>query len=165
MIPILAAIVGAWVAVTRILAEGPEVTIVFRSADGIEAGKTKLKYNGVEVGTVTAIRLSDDHQRAITTAQMASKTEDFLVEDTRFWVVRPRISGATVSGLGTLVSGAYIALEIGKSKKSQRHFVALETPPVVTSDAPGRYFTLTTPDLGSFVACGKDGWTSRRDGP
>jgi paraquat-inducible protein B len=151
MIPILAAIVGAWVAVTRILAEGPEITIVFRSADGLEAGKTKLKYNGVEVGTVTAIRLSDDHQHAITTAQMASKTEDFLVEDTRLWVVRPRISGATVSGLATLVSGSYIALEIGKSKNPQRHFVALETPPVVTSDAPCRYFTLTTSDLGSLA--------------
>ncbi len=150
LIPIVAAAAGAWVAVTRILAEGPKITIVFQSAEGLEAGKTKIEYNGVQVGTLTAIELSDDHRSVITTAQMAPKTEGFLVEDTKFWVVRPRISGATVSGLGTLVSGAYVGLEIGTSAKSQRHFEALETPPVVTGDAPGRFFVLETADLGSL---------------
>src|ERR1700730_435817 len=96
-IPILAALVGVWVAVTRVMSEGPKITIVFQSAEGLEAGKTKLHYNGVDIGTVTAIRLSDDHQRVILTAQMAPKTEEFLVDDTKFWVVRPRISGANVT--------------------------------------------------------------------
>jgi paraquat-inducible protein B len=149
-IPILAAIVGAWVAVTRVLSEGPKITIVFRSAEGLEAGKTKIHYNGVDIGTVTAIRLSDDHQRAIATAQMAPKTEAFLVEGTKFWVVRPRISGANVSGLGTLISGAYIGMEIGTSQEDKRDFVALEIPPVITGDVPGRFFILKTPDLGSL---------------
>ncbi len=150
LIPIVAAAAGAWVAVTRILGEGPKITLVFRSAEGLEAGKTKIEYNGVQVGTVTAIQLSDDHQSVITTAQMAPKTEDFLVEDTKFWVVRPRISGASVTGLGTLISGAYIGMEIGSSEKSQRRFEALETPPVVTGDVPGRFFVLRTADLGSL---------------
>ncbi len=150
LIPIVAAAAGAWVAVTRILAEGPKITIVLRSAEGLEAGKTKIEYNGVEVGTLTAIRLSDDHRSVITTAQMAPKTEDFLVEDTKFWVVRPRISGASVSGLGTLISGAYIGMEIGESRKQHRDFEALAAPPVVMGDTPGRFFTLTTPDLGSL---------------
>jgi len=150
VIPIVAAIVGAWVAVTRILGEGPKITVVFKSAEGLEAGKTKIEYNGVEVGTITTVRLSDDHKNVITTAQMAPKTEGFLVDDTQFWVVRPRISGANVSGLGTLISGAYIGMEIGTSKKTQRKFVALETPPIVTGDVPGRFFVLKTPDLGSL---------------
>ena len=150
LIPIVAAVAGAWVAVTRILGEGPEITITFKSAAGLEAGKTRIEYNGVQVGTVTGIRLSDDHQRVITTAKMAPKTEGFLVEDTRFWVVRPRISGATVTGLGTLLSGAYIDMDIGDSKKERRHFEALETPPVVTGNVPGRFFVLETPDLGSL---------------
>jgi len=150
LIPIVAAVAGAWVAVTRILAEGPEITIVFQSAEGLEAGKTRIEYNGVQVGTVTGIRLSDDHRRVVTTAQMAPKTEDLLVEDTKFWVVRPRISGATITGLGTLVSGAYIGMEIGGSTKSQRHFDALDTPPVVAADVPGRFFVLKTDDLGSL---------------
>ena len=149
-IPILAALVGAWVAVARIRSEGPKITIVFRSAEGLEAGKTKINYRGVDIGVLSTIRLSEDRQRVIAIAQMAPKTEDFLVEDTRFWVVRPRISGANVSGLGTLISGAYIGIEIGNSKEEKSDFVALETPPVVNIDVPGRFFVLTTSDLGSL---------------
>jgi len=146
----VAALLGVWVAMTRILAEGPTITLVFKSAEGLEAGKTKIRYNGVDVGLITTIRLSDDHKHVITTAQMEPSTEGFFVDDTQFWVVRPRISGATVTGLGTLISGAYIGMEIGHSHKQRRSFVALETPPVVTGDVPGRFFALKTPDLGSL---------------
>src|SRR5262245_41702884 len=73
LVPIVAAAVGVWVAVTRILAEGPTITITFQSAEGLEAGKTKIEFNGVEVGTLRTIRLSDDHQHVVTTAQMAPK--------------------------------------------------------------------------------------------
>jgi len=150
VIPILAAAVGAWVAVTKILSEGPTITIVFQSAEGLEAGKTEIHYNGVSVGTLKTIRLSEDHQRVVTTAQMAPKTENFLLDDTSFWVVRPRISGANISGLGTLISGSYIGMEIGHAAKSRRDFVGLETPPVVSGDAAGRFFVLKTPTLGSL---------------
>src|ERR1700730_11195528 len=149
-IPILAALVGVYVAVTRILAEGPVITIVFRSAEGLEAGKTKVHYNGVDIGTVTAIQLSEDHRRVIIKAQMAPKTEEFLAEDTKFWVVRPRVWGANVTGLGPPLSGAYIGLEIGDSKELKRDFVGLETPPVITGEVPGRLFVLKTSDLGSL---------------
>jgi paraquat-inducible protein B len=150
LIPIAAAVAGTWVAVTRILGEGPKITIVFPSVEGLEAGKTKIEYNGVQVGTLTSIALSQDHKHVVTTAQMAPKTEDLLVEDTKFWVVSPRISGATVSGLGTIISGAYLGMEIGESKKARRHFEALETPPQVTHNEPGRFFVLRTADLGSI---------------
>src|SRR5271169_4302042 len=149
-IPIVAALVGVWVAVARIRSEGPKVTIVFQSAEGLEAGKTKINYRGVDIGTITAIRLTEDHERVIATAQMTPRTEDFLVDDTRLWVVRPRISGANVSGLGTLISGAYIGLEIGSSKEIKHEFVGLETQPIVTGEVPGRLFKLKTPDLGSL---------------
>ncbi len=150
VIPIIAAVVGAWVAISRIESEGPKIKIIFGSAEGLEAGKTKIEYKGVEVGTITTIRLTEDHQRVIATAQMTPTTEPFLVDDTEFWVVRPRISGANVSGLGTLISGAYIGVEIGASKEPKRDFVALETPPVITGGAPGRFFLLRTSDLGSL---------------
>src|SRR5579871_4211903 len=150
VIPLVAAAAGVWIAVTRVLSAGPKITIVFESAEGLEAGKTKIHYNGVDIGTVTTIRLSEDHQKVIIEAQMAPKTEGFLSEDTKFWVVRPRISGSNVTGLGTLISGAYIGLEIGSSKETKRDFVGLETPPVVTGEVPGRIFRLKTPDLGSL---------------
>jgi len=149
-VPIVAALVGAWVAVTRIMNEGPAITIVLNTAEGLEAGKTKIHYNGVDIGTLTTIRLSGDHQRVIATAQMAPKTEDFLVDGTTFWVVRPRISGASVTGLGTLISGSYIGMEIGASKNKKREFVALDDPPVVTGDVAGRFFVLESPELGSL---------------
>src|SRR6516165_5766062 len=125
IVPIVAAIAGAWIAVTRILGEGPTITIILKSAEGLEAGKTKIHYNGVDVGTITTIQLSQDHLHVVLTAQMAPKTQSFLVDDTQFWVVRPRISGASVTGLGTLISGAYIGLEIGKSQTAKRAFVGL----------------------------------------
>ncbi len=150
VVPIIAALIGAWVTVARILGEGPKIEIVLKTAEGLEAGKTKLRYNGVDVGEVTAIRLSDDHASVLATAQMAPHTEGFLVEDTHFWVVRPRISGANVSGLGTLISGAYLGMEIGQSKETRREFEALPEPPVIAADVPGRYFALESPDLGSL---------------
>ncbi len=150
IVPIVAAVVGVWVAVTRVMSEGPKITIVFDSAEGLEAGKTKIHYKGVDVGTLTTIRLSDDHKRVIATAEMAPRSEPFLVEDTRFWVVRPRVSGATVTGLGTLISGSYIAMDIGTSGVRKRDFVALETPPIVSGETPGRFFILKTGDLGSL---------------
>ena len=150
VIPIVAAVIGVWVAVTKIMSEGPKITIVFQSAEGLEAGKTKIQYNGLDVGTLTAIRLSDDHKHVVATAQMKPKTDDFLVKDTEFWVVRPRISGLNVTGLGTLISGNYIGVQLGRSKESARDFVALDNPPLVASDTPGRFFMLKTPELGSL---------------
>lgn len=150
VIPIVAALVGVWVAVTRIINQGPTITIAFQTAEGLEAGKTTIQYSGVQVGTITAIRLSDDHNSVVLTAQMQPHTENLLADDTNFWVVRPRVSGANISGLGTLISGAYIGMEIGQARGTRRSFVGLETPPVVTSDVAGRYFVLKTPSLGSL---------------
>lgn len=150
LVPLFAALVGAWVAATKILSEGPTITIVLPTAEGLEAGKTKISYNGVEVGTLKTIRLSKDHRTVTTTAQMEPETDAFLVDDTKFWVVSAQISGANVTGLGTLISGSYIGMEIGRSEKPKRDFVALKTPPVVSREAPGRIFLLKTPDLGSL---------------
>jgi len=150
IIPIVAALAGAWVAVVKIRSEGPTITIVFQSAEGLDAGKTKIHYNGVDVGTLTSIKLSDDHEHAIATAEMAPGTEAFLVDDTNFWIETARVSGATISGLGTLISGAYIGMEIGSSSKRKKYFTALDTPPVVTTGVPGRFFMLKTAELGSL---------------
>jgi len=150
IVPIAAALVGVWVAAAKILSEGPSITIVFGTAEGLEAGKTKVHYNGVAVGTVTAIRLSDDHQSVVTSVEMSPGTEGFLVKDTRFWVVSPRVSGANITGLGTLISGSYIGMEIGDSHERVSKFTGLDTPPVVESKVPGRSFVLETEDLGSL---------------
>ncbi|MGH8470832.1 MAG: intermembrane transport protein PqiB [Gammaproteobacteria bacterium] len=150
IIPIVAALIGGWLAVMAIRERGPTIQITFNTAEGLEAGKTTIKYKNVNMGTVTHIGLSEDRSRVIATAQLTNQAEDFLVEDTRFWVVRPRIAGSQISGLGTLVSGSYIGVDIGKSTKRKRKFTGLETPPIVTTDLPGLEFVLSGEDLGSL---------------
>ncbi len=149
IVPIVAAVAGVWIAATKILEEGPKITIVFSTADGLEANKTKIIYDGLDVGTLTAIHLAKDRTHVIATAEMSPKAKDFLVKDTEFWVVKPRMSGLSVSGLGTLISGYYIGVQIGKSQESERHFVALEEPPFA-GNVPGRFFMLKTTELGSL---------------
>jgi paraquat-inducible protein B len=151
VVPIVAAVIGAWLLVQGFIDRGPTITIHFRSAEWIEAHKTKIKYKEVDIGTVKSIRIEDDRKTIVVTAEMSRHApRALLVEDTRFWVVRPRISGGHVSGLSTLLAGAYIGTDPGKSTVEKRDFAGLETPPAVTSDLPGREFTLTADDLGSI---------------
>ena len=150
LVPIVAALIGGWIAVKTILDKGPTVTITFKTAEGLEAGKTKIKYKNVDIGEVRTIHLSEDHASIIVTAEFAKQAENFLVDDTRFWVVRPRVGGGQVSGLGTLFSGAYIGVDIGHSTNKRLEFTGLEIPPIVTGDEPGRQFVLHSSDLGSL---------------
>lgn len=149
VIPLVAAAAGVWIVVTNILNRGPEITIVFKSADGLEAQKTKINFNGLDIGTISSLRLSKDRTSVIATAKMSPNVKDMLVKDTKFWVVQPRITGMAVTGLSTLVSGNYVGMQLGKSKDKALKFVALESPPL-TGDVPGRLFTLKTPNLGSL---------------
>jgi len=132
------------------LAQGTSIEIRFANAEGLEANKTKVRYKDVEIGEVAAIRVGDDRKEVIVTADIHRDARSYLVDDTRFWVVRPRVSGAGVSGLATLVSGAYISVDIGHSAAKRDHFVGLEIPPIVTADLPGREFILHADDLGSL---------------
>jgi len=150
IVPIIAALIGGWLVVKGILDKGPVITIMFKTADGLEAGKTKVKYKNVDIGEVKQVTLSKDRQGIVTTVELVKDAESYLVEDTNFWVVRPRVAGGQVSGLGTLFSGSYIGLDIGKSTTKRRDFIGLEVAPIVTGDVPGRHFTLRAETLGSL---------------
>jgi paraquat-inducible protein B len=150
IIPILAAVVAIGIAIQRIMSEGPTITIVFKAAEGMEAGKTFVKYKDVNIGQVTAVKLSQDHSKVEVTAKIDKTAAGLMVEDAKFWVVEPRVTLSGVSGLGTLLSGNYIGFELGKSDKAQRKFSGLEVPPIVVGDQPGRRFTLKADSLGSL---------------
>lgn len=149
IIPILALVVGIGLGVKVFLERGPTITISFKSGEGLEAGKTQVKYKDVIIGVVKTVDLSEDHKEVVATIQMDRKAEDFLREDTHFWIVKPRITASGVSGLGTLFGGSYIAADMGLSKETRDNFVALEVPPILTRDVPGRKFKLHAPNLGS----------------
>ncbi len=151
IIPVVALIVAGWTGLKSVWDQGPLITIQFNSAEGIEAGKTKIRYKSVEIGLVKAVKLSSDNKSAAVTAEMDRHASDaFLREDSRFWVVRPRIAGGQISGLTTLLAGSYIGADPGKSAQEKRSFVGLETPPVITSDVPGKPIVLQAENLGSL---------------
>ncbi len=141
IVPLVALLVAGWLVWTTLGAKGPEITIRFRSAEGIEPGKTTVRYKAVEVGKVTAIQIAADLSHVLVSAELTEGAERLLAEDSRFWVVRPRIGAGGVSGLSTLVSGAYIEVDPGKGARADE-FVGLEEPPLVLSDEPGRQFIL-----------------------
>jgi paraquat-inducible protein B len=150
VIPLIAALIGVFLVVKSVAGRGPTITISFTTAEGLEPGKTKLKYKDVDVGTVKTIVLSKDHSRVLIDVQLTKEASDFAVKDTRFWVVRPRVAASGVTGLGTLLSGAYIGVDAGKATEEETHFVGLESPPAVTGDQKGRQFTLHGDSLGSI---------------
>ena len=150
IVPIVALLIGAWLVYKAVSEKGPTITITFESAEGLEAGKTKIKYKDVELGTVTAIVLADDFSHVTVTAEMAKESSGYLTDKTRFWVVRARVAAGQVTGLGTLFSGAYIGIDPGLEGKSMRHFKGLEKQPMVTGEVAGRQFQLTANRLGSL---------------
>jgi paraquat-inducible protein B len=150
ILPLIAIIAAAIVVIQQSLAQGPRVEISFLGADGIEANKTKIRYKDVDIGDVTGVHLAKDRKTVVVTARIHRDASDYLLDDTRFWVVRPRVTGGSVTGLGTLVSGAYISLDVGRSTVERRRFAGLEVPPIVTSDFPGREFVLHAEEIGSL---------------
>jgi paraquat-inducible protein B len=150
LIPLVAAVVGAFVAWRTYSDLGPKIEIEFESAEGIEAGKTEIRYKDVAVGVVEEIDLQPDLSGVVCTARMVKGAEDYLRDATRFWVVRARVAGGQISGLGTLFSGAYIGIDPVREGGLSRRFHGLEVPPIVTSDQPGRHFFLHSRRAGSI---------------
>lgn len=150
LVPIIALAVGVSLLIRAILATGPQVTIDFNSADGLRPGKTEVRYKEVVVGRVESLTLSEGRDRVHVSVRLDRSVSNIAVDDTRFWVVRPRIDTAGVSGIETLFSGAYIGVDAGVSQVQRRQFTGLEAPPYVLRGEPGRGFVLRTEDLGSL---------------
>lgn len=150
LIPIIAAIIGIALMVKIVIDRGPEITISFRTGEGLEAGKTKVKYKEVDIGEVRRITLSKDRSQVLVTVQLSKDAESFTAVDTHFWVVRPRLGASGITGLGTLLSGAYIGADAGTSEETTKKFTGLEVQPTVTRDDSGKQFKLHANDLGSL---------------
>ena len=150
LVPVVAVLIGGWLVYKALSEKGPTIAITFKSAEGLEAGKTKIKYKDVELGQVSTITLSEDLSKVIVTAELVKDAEHFLSVNTRFWVVRARVGVSGVTGLGTLFSGAYITLDPGKPGNKTYYFKGLEQPPLVTTDLPGRHFVLEADSRGSL---------------
>ena len=150
LVPLVALLIGGWLGFRAWSQRGPRITISFESAEGLTAGQSKIKYKEVEVGKITAITLSADFNRVVVRAEINRHAEGLISEHSRFWVVRPRIGIGGISGLGTLLSGAYVAVDPGRPGEWSDDFTGLEAPPIVTARQQGRAFTLRAQKLGSI---------------
>jgi paraquat-inducible protein B len=151
IVPLVAIAIGLWLAWDTLSKEGPTITISFESGEGLQAGQSQLKYKDIVFGTVKSLTLSSDHSRVIVKVATTHQAEPLLTDKTLFWVVRPRISLGSVSGLNTLLSGSYIGMLPPESGGSpQREFTGREDPPVLQANVPGRTFLLKAQRLGSI---------------
>ncbi|MEN3111684.1 intermembrane transport protein PqiB [Uliginosibacterium paludis] len=150
LVPLIAAVVGLSLLVNAWLSVGPTIEISFESATGLEAGKTPVKYKDVVIGSVKSIALQRDLSRVNVTVELRKDAARFAREGSRFWVVRPRIGAGGISGIDTVLSGAYIGVDSEAQGDDQYEFQGLETPPSVIKGTPGKSFELHADDLGSL---------------
>jgi paraquat-inducible protein B len=150
LVPVIAALIGGWLIYKALSEKGPEVSIIFKTAEGIEVGKTKIRYKEVEIGQVTGLSLTPDLSHVVVKAEFVREATTYLTENTRFWVAKARVGTFGVSGLSTLFSGAYIDVDPGMPGKPQLEFTGLEEPPLVTTVDPGRVFILQAARKGSI---------------
>ncbi|MTI14472.1 intermembrane transport protein PqiB [Sansalvadorimonas verongulae] len=150
LLPLLALMIGGWMLWYHYSHMGPRITISFHTADGIESGKTQVKFRNVVVGEVVGVQLDNDLSGINATVQMTAESTKLIHDDTRFWIVRPRVSAGGISGLSTLLSGTYIELSPGTSDVSAERFVGDENPPVSQPDAAGLRVSLYSHKRGSL---------------
>ena len=150
LIPLIAACVAGWILYDHYRSIGPTISITFTSAEGIEPGKTKVKIRDVDVGTVSSVSLSDNNKHVIVKVQMKANTERFLVDGSQFWVVSPRITHKSITGLNTLLSGSYIEMSVGERQVEKYQFTGLQEPPVTPVGTPGLHITLNSDDKFAY---------------
>lgn len=150
LVPVIAVGIGVWMLVQSYLNQGPLVEIEFASAEGLVAGETKVRMLAVELGTVTDVRLNDDFDGVRVLARLDPGATELLHVDSKFWVVRPRIGTSGISGLSTLLSGAYIELAPGTGTRGARSFVGLDEVPLTPPDTPGLAIELVSDDAASL---------------
>jgi len=151
VVPIAAAVIGISLLIRNWENAGPRITITFLSGEGVQVGKTLIKYRDVTVGHVSAVGLSADHKTVLVSADLSKDAASLLNADTRFWIVRPRIGVGSVSGLSTLLSGVYIGLKTGTATLSESHFMGLENPPALSHGPHGRELQLRAARAGSLA--------------
>lgn len=152
LIPLVALSIGMWMVYHQWANQGPLINIEFVSASGIEADQTKIKTKDVEIGVVKKVELKPDLSGVIVTARMSPSAEMLLGKDSKFWLVRPRVSLNGVSGLTTLFSGPYITLEPSTEGELSTEFIAFENPPATAAGTPGLQITLNSDEELSFKA-------------
>jgi paraquat-inducible protein B len=150
ILPLVAALIGAWLIYKGIVEAPIKVVINFSTAEGITAGKTKVLYKGMKAGVVKSVQISPDLKSVDVVVDFDQSAENLLRSNSEFWLVKPRVSLEGITGLGTLIAGDHIAMRPGDGDgKPARKFKALAEPPPIPADLPGLHLTLVSKELTS----------------
>ncbi|MFW9266112.1 MlaD family protein [Pseudomonas sp. NR3] len=151
VLPLIALIIGGWLGWRAYNETGIEINVRFESGEGIQVNKTEVVYKGMTVGKVKDLTLDDEgnSKGVIATIEMNKEVEQYLKTGTRFWLVKPSVSLAGITGLETLVSGNYVAISPGEGE-STRKFKALAEEPPLSDAKPGLHLTIKADRLGSL---------------
>ncbi|MEX3073172.1 MlaD family protein [Vibrio alginolyticus] len=148
LLPVLTLILAGWLVAKSIHDAGQRVQIYFSDAAGLVAGRTTIRYQGMEVGMVRDINLTEDLGSIYVDADIYPEATKLLNEKTRFWLVKPTASLSGISGLDALVSGNYISIQPGDSTELETVFHALDTVPTDLRVTQGLNIKLKSRDLG-----------------
>lgn len=150
ILPLVAALIGAWLIYKGIVEAPIKVVINFSTAEGITAGKTKVLYKGLKAGVVKSVQINPDLKSVDVVVDFDQSAENLLRSNTEFWLVKPRVSLEGITGLGTLIAGDHIAIRPGEGDgKPARKFKALAEPPTIPADSPGLHLNLVSKELTS----------------
>ena len=150
LIPLASVLIGGGLLWTTLARRGPLIQITFDNAEGLQAGQSQVKYKDVQMGTVESFDLTPDRKRVVMSVRMTAKAEGLVTEGAQFWIAKPRVYAGDITGLNTILSGSYVAMQPGEAgKPAQRSFNGLSDPPALLPDAPGRQFRLTASRLGA----------------
>jgi len=149
LIPLIAVVVGLWLVLQTIIESGIPITITFKNGEGLVSKKTFIHYKGVQVGDVDEVFLSPDLKTVVVKATLNKSAAGLARKGASFWVVRPKLGPAGITGLDTLVSGVYIAASPGTGEVVKA-FRGLEEEELGSKDAPGINIILTSDKLGSI---------------
>lgn len=136
IIPLIAAAIAGWLIYERMRAYGPQVTIQFRDGQGLQVGRTPIKYRGVQVGEVNGVEVTDDRQNVLVKARLLRSAAPLATDGAVFWIVRPQVGWGNITGLNTVITGPEIQVLEGKGTERRTHFVGAEQAPVAMG-APG----------------------------
>lgn len=151
LVPLLALLIALGLAWQTWSSRGPLIEIVFTDASGLTAGQTPVRFRDVTVGVVEKIELNADLTRVIVRARIDKDVAHFLDDQAQFWIVRASITPQGVSGLDTVVSGAYIGAAWDNVPGEPRYsFEGLARPPLTPAGTPGLHVLLRSPDGGSM---------------
>ncbi len=149
LLPVIALLIGAWLGYQHFANQPVQITVHFPSGEGLVVGKTEVKYEGITIGIVKDVKIEPSLKGVYARIDMDTRVEMFITSGTQFWLVKPQVSFAGVTGLGTLLKGNYIGIKVGPGELANE-FWALDGPPQMDESTPGLHITLKADQLGSL---------------